>query len=174
MVDHAFGGSNEYLAGEIHQSGGTIYAMVTPSVRRVLAGAATAGALTVVDPRRVYDSRTPLPAPGVLAAGQSRVVSVADARDVGSGGVTVGDFVPPDATAIMFNLTAVDTTGSGFLSVTPASTTTVSASTLNWVGDGAVSANSSIVGLVGGRDVRVHCGGVGSTEFVIDVLGYYR
>ncbi len=174
MEHHTFSSANQYLAGEIHQSGGTLYAMVSPNVRRSLAGADTAGALTVVDPHRVYDSRTPAPLPGRLNGGESRVISVANARDVDGGAVTIADFVPADAAAIMFNLTVVNTSGSGFLGVTPVSTISVNSSTVNWIGEGNVAANSSIVGLVGGRDIRVHCGGFGSTDFAVDVLGYYR
>lgn len=174
MVDHAFSSANQYSTGEFHQSGGTFYAMVSPSARQVIAAPGSVGALTLVEPRRVYDSRTPLPDPGRLVAGQSRVVSVADGRSVADGSVNVGDLVPPDATAIVCNLTAVGTSGSGFLSVTPAPATSVNASTLNWTSEGAVVANFSVVGLVGGRAVRVHCGGAGTTDFVIDVLGYHR
>jgi hypothetical protein len=36
------------------------------------------------------------------------------------------------------------------------------------------TAKSAIVGLIGGRQVRVHCGGSGSTDFALDVLGYHR
>ncbi len=174
MEHHTFSSIYQYSSGEIHQSDGTLYAMVSPTVRRSLAGPATAGALTVVDPHRVYDSRTPAPLPGRLTGGESRVLSVADARDINTGTVTIADFVPQDATAIMFNLTVVNTSGTGFLAVTPAPTTSINASTINWTGEGNIAANSSIVGLVGGRDIRVHCGGPSSTDFAIDVLGYYR
>ncbi len=97
----------------------------------------------------------------------------ASGRDLQSGGVNVADIVPSDATVIVFNLTVINTASSGFLSVTPAPAT-ISASTVNWIGDGQVSANSSMVGLAGTREVRVHCGGIGSTDFTLDVLGYHR
>lgn len=174
MDDHVFGGSNQYAAGEIHQAGGTFYAMVSPTVRRVVAAPESAGALTAIEPRRVYDSRSPAPSPGRLGAGESRVIPVANGRDLQSGGVNVADIVPVDATVIVFNLTVINTASSGFLSITPAPTTAISASTVNWIGDGQVSANSSMVGLAGTREVRVHCGGIGSTDFTLDVLGYHR
>ena len=34
-------------------------------------------------------------------------------------------------------------------------------------------ANPSIVGVSGDRRIRVHCGPGGSTDFIIDVTGYY-
>ena len=174
MTDHAFGGANQYEHGEIHQAAGTFFAMVTPSSRRVLAAPDAAGALTAIDPRRVYDTRVSEPFFGRIAAGQSRVIPVDNGRSIDTGAVTVADVVPADATVIVFNITVVNTIGDGFLSVTPTPTTAISASTVNWIGGGAVVANSSIVGLVGGRQVRVHCGGSGSTDFALDVLGYHR
>jgi hypothetical protein len=174
MDDHVFGGTNQYAPGEFHQSGGTFYAMVSPTVRRVIASPGSAGALTAIEPRRVYDSRSPAPSPGRLGAGESRVISVANGRDLQSGGVNVADIVPSDATVIVFNLTVINTASSGFLSITPAPTTVISASTINWIGDAQVAANSSMVGLAGTREVRVHCGGVGSTDFTLDILGYHR
>ncbi|MGD9996249.1 MAG: hypothetical protein AB7L17_09630 [Ilumatobacteraceae bacterium] len=174
LIDHDFGSVEQYAAGELHQSGGSFYAMVTPGVRRVVAAPDSAGALTVIDPRRVYDSRAPQPQPGTIAPGQSRVIAVADGRAIDSGAVTVSGVVPPDATAIVFNLTVVDTTGSGYLSVTPVTTMSINASTINWSTDDTVTANFSVVGLVDGRAIRVHCAGSGTTHFVVDVLGYHR
>lgn len=174
MEDHAFGGGNDYASGELHQSGGTFYAMVTDAVRRVVAAPSAAGALFPIDPVRVYDSRLPAPIFGPLAAGQSRTVSISDARDPATGAVVQADAVPADATAIVFNLTAVRTVGRGYLSVTPAPTASPSTSTINWTGDGVVIANSSMVA-VAGETVSVYCGGPGSsTDFIIDVVGYHR
>jgi hypothetical protein len=174
MQDHDFGGGNQYFAGELHQAGGTFYAMVTAAVRRVVAAPAAAGALFPIDPIRVYDSRQPAPFFGPLGAGQSRTVAIRDARDPVTGAVMQPGVVPDDATAIVFNLTVARTTGRGYLSVTPDPTTDPATSTVNWASDDAVVANSSMVGLGGGGTVSVYCGGLGSTDFVIDVVGYHR
>lgn len=174
MVDHVFSSANAYGPGELHQSGGTFYAMVSAGRRQVIAGPGSVGALSVGEPRRAYDSRVPTPAPGRLAPGQSRVISVADGRSVDTGVVTVPDVVPADATAALLNVTAVDAIGRGFLAVTPGPSTGVNASTLNWTTDGSVVANFTVVALVGGRDIRIHCGGAATTDFVVDVLGYHR
>ena len=74
--------------------------------------------------------------------------------------------------AIFYTLTIAETVNSGFLYVAPASATTIAASTINWTDDGQIRANSSFVGLSGDRQIRVFCSDFGSTEFVIDVLGY--
>lgn len=174
MADHDFGGGNEYVAGEIHQSGGTFYAMVHDSFRRVLTGPEAAGALFAIDPIRVYDSRVPTPLFGPLAAGESRAVDINHARDRATGEVVESGVVPEDATAIVFNLTAAQTSGRGFLSVTPTTTTDPDTSTLNWSTDDAVVANSSMVRLGVSSSVSVYCGGTGSTHFIVDVVGYHR
>ena len=173
MNDHTFGNAEAYSAGEIHQSGGTLYAMVTPTARRELAGPASAGAFHVVTPTRVYDSRRPQPAFGRIDPNTSRVVAVADVRSTATGAVTVPDLVPPGATAIAFTVTVDRTAARGHLYVSPAFETQLLASTINWWGDGMILANSSIVGVSGDRRIRVHCGPVGSTDFIIDVTGYY-
>lgn len=174
MDDHTFGGDNEYSPGELHQAGGTIYAMVTEATRRVVAAPASAGSLFPIDPIRVYDSRLPTPFFGPITAGQQRTIAVDDARDRDTGAVVQSGAVPADATAIAFNLTAVRTVGRGFLSVTPESDTDPSTSTINWWTDDLVIANSSLVGLGDDSSVSVYCGGVGSTDFIVDIVGYYR
>lgn len=175
MEDHVFGGGNSYAAGELHQTGGTVFAMVSEAVRRVVAAPDAAGSLFPIDPIRVYDSRLLMPFFGPLAAGQSRTIPVADARDAATGDVVESGAVPADATAIAFNLTVARTVGRGYLSVTPAPTPDPPASTINWATDDSVIANSSLVALGGGTSVSVYCGGIGgSTDFIVDVVGFYR
>lgn len=174
LDDHAFGAGNEYVPGEIHQSGGTVYAMVTESVRRVLAAPGGAGALFPIDPIRVYDSRVAAPFFGAILAGQSRTIEVDDARDRTTGAIVQAGAIPPDATAIAYNLTVARTVGRGFLSVTPEAEADPDTSTINWSADDVVAANSSIVGVGSGVTVSVFCGGDGATDFIVDVVGYYR
>ena len=68
-----------------------------------------------ITPFRAYDSRL---SGGPIGSG-SRVVSVKDARDPGSGAVVTPDAVPAGASAVTFNLTVVNTGATGFLSVVP-------------------------------------------------------
>ena len=174
MNSHSFTTvDNQYTTGEIHQTNGTLYAMVNTTTRRSIVGPATAGALYVINPARVYDSRLPAPAPGVLASGTNRVVSVADARDLTTGAVTTANLVPPGATAIVCNLTVTQTASSGFLAVTSAAVATFSASLINWSSSGSILANASVVPVDASRQIRVYCGGGGSAHFVVDVTGYY-
>ncbi|MBI4882420.1 MAG: hypothetical protein HY826_00020, partial [Actinobacteria bacterium] len=85
------------------------YEAGTPGKWRKLAGPATAGAFHAVTPTRVYDSRAPLPTPGILNTGQNRLVSVADGRD-NNGTVTTPNLVPAGATAVAANITVTGTT----------------------------------------------------------------
>ncbi len=146
--------------------------MVTPTVRRTLAGPDTAGAFHLVNPVRVYDSRRPVPTPGKLTSGSSRLIAVADGRNLGTGAVVDEDVVPLGATGIAFNLTVTATSKSGFLSIASGSVTTASASIINWSSVDTTLANASVVGVDGSRLVRVFCG-AGSTHVVLDVVGYY-
>lgn len=173
MNDHTFGNAEAYSSGEIHQTGGTVYAMVSPTERREIAGPASAGALHPVTPTRVYDSRVPVAPFGRLDPDQARAISVADGRDVVTGAVTVPGLVPEGATAILYNLTVDQTVGPGYLQVTPGAETGITASTINWTETGTTLANSSMVGIGADRLIRVYCAPSASTHFIVDVLGYY-
>lgn len=145
---------------------------------RKLAGPATAGSFHAITPFRAYDSRATVPAPGVLANGSNRTVSIKDARD-GSGNVMQTNVVPAGATAIAANVTVTNTISvaaqGGFLCVNPGGNTTMTTSTINWFGSDQKLANGVTLTLDSDRQVTVICGGSdgASTNFVIDVSGYY-
>ena len=146
----------------------------TPGTWRMLSGPSTAGAFTPLTPARVYDSRLGTYAQnGVLGGGQNRTISVANSYNVNGVQVTA-NFVPVGATAVFANVTVVDTVGAGYLAVNPGGTTVVSASTINWSASGQVLANGVVLTLNGSRQLSVINGSGGSTQFIIDVLGYYR
>ena len=83
--------------------------------------------------------------------------------------------MPAGATAIMYNVTVVNTVASGWLSVNPGGVASTATSTINWGSSGTVLANGTMVALDANRGITVACGGTGaSTNFIIDVTGYYR
>jgi len=146
----------------------------TPGTWRMLSGPSTAGAFTPLTPGRVYDSRLSTYAQhGVLGSGQRRKLSVGTSYDV-NGGSPTANFVPVGATAVFANITVVDTVGSGYLAVNPGGTTVVSASSINWSAAGQILANGISLTLNSSREITVIAGGAGSTQFIIDILGYYR
>ncbi len=140
---------------------------------RKLAGDDTAGSLHPITPTRVYDSRLPLPSPGKLAPGANRTISVANGRSLTTGAVTVTNLVPIGARAVAYNLTLDQTELAGFLSVNPGGVVTLSASSINWSSSGQIIANGGIVGLDFSRQIKVFCGGLGATHFIVDITGYY-
>ena len=169
--------TGEWTAGAIlPDTAGNLWyctATGTPGTWRKLAGTSTAGSFHPVSPGRVYDSRADAPSPGQLQGGANRTISVSDRRDTTTGASVQANFVPPGATAVSANVTVTDTVGAGFLAINPGGTTTVNASAINWSGDGQNLANGLSLTLNGQREVTVIIGGGGSTNFIIDILGYY-
>lgn len=147
------------------------------AVWRKLAAVSTAGSLHPIAPARVYDSRLPMdPMPnGVLSSGANRTISVANSRDINNGTVDTNNIVPAAATAVTFNITAIPSAGTGFLSVTPGSASTFAATTLNFSASNAGAvANASVSPLDANRQLKVFCGGTtASSHFTIDITGYY-
>jgi hypothetical protein len=82
--------------------------------------------------------------------------------------------VPSTAKAIAANLTVVNPTTEGYLTAFPAGSGLPNASTINFRA-GIVRANNAILGLGTSGRVWVFCGmPSGSTNFVLDVSGYFE
>ncbi|MCU1367807.1 MAG: hypothetical protein JWN39_3446, partial [Ilumatobacteraceae bacterium] len=131
----------------------------------------------LITPTRVYDSRLPTQPPGntggTIETGQNRVVSIANGIDLDSGAVSVANVVPAGATGIVCNFTVAGPQGGGFLAMTPGDASALSASTINWTAGTANLANAATVKLDSNRQVKVFAGGGASTDFIIDIAGYY-
>ena len=111
-----------------------------------------------VTPQRAYDSRE---TGGSIAAGQTRMIN------------TRVSGYPAGTVAVAYNLTITDTIGAGYLTVAPGDTATLpTSSTINWDGPGTVLANGYSVGVDTIGNVKVF-DGVGSTHFVLDIVGFY-
>ena len=135
-----------------------------------------AGAFTPIDPQRAYDSRIDDPAGPISGGGKPFPASMAEAG------------VPDEAVAVAFNLTATGGTETGFLTTVPGNVLSPPvASTINWWQPNQTLANGSVVALpqygkvlaegeglngFSPLEVKTFAGG-GSTQFVIDVAGYY-
>lgn len=116
---------------------------------------ATGAQFHPVDPVRAYDSRS---AAGPLLAGESRLNELP---------------VPDDAVAVAVNTTITGTRGRGFLSVTRPVFSTPSTSTLNWYTSPTTRANGSVI-TTDGDSARTYVGGTDSTQYVLDLSGYFR
>lgn len=139
---------------------------------RKVSGSTVAGAYHALTPARVYDSRPGNGGVGPLAAGFNRTVSVANSINT-SGAVVVSNFVPALAAAVVANVTVVNTVNAGNLTVNPGGVSTTGSAVVNWNASGAVVGNGITLALNGSRQLTVVCGGTGSTNFIIDVFGYY-
>ncbi|MEV0808115.1 fibronectin type III domain-containing protein [Micromonospora sp. NPDC050200] len=122
--------------------------------------------LAGVPPTRIVDTRTGLGAPRApVAAGASLPVMVA-----GHAGLPPATApVPP--TGLIANVTAVEPTSAGFLTVYPALTTRPDASDLNFTA-GKVVPNLSIAPLGADGGMLVY-NRAGNTHVVVDVVGYF-
>lgn len=119
---------------------------------------------TAIDPARVYDSRVP-GAGGPISADDYRPV------DITGGGIVT---LPEDATAVAYNITVTGQTASGYATVTPGNVEIApDSSTINWMTPQQTTANGYTVGLDNSGMVNIFVGGSGSTQAIIDVVGYY-
>ena len=170
-----------HVPGELYADGdGTLWFAVpaTPGgtgVRWVkLAGTSTAGAFHSITPSRAYDSRkTAYPVSGPLAPNTSRVVSLADSHTT-EGALITANVVPVGATAAQINLTVSSPSNKNFLAVAAGDAASTPTSLLNWDLGVTQIANAITVPLDASRQIKVFCGDqAGSTDFIVDVFGYY-
>ena len=131
------------------------------------AASSTPSSTVTITPVRVLDTRTMgLPGPFVSAVSQKLQI--------------IGSAVPADATGVLLNVTVVQPTAAGFVSVRPGdSSGAPSTSSLNFAA-GQTVPNSVQVGLptvranAGQIDITYDANGVAgpTTELLIDVVGY--
>ncbi len=107
----------------------------------------------VSPPDRVYDSRA---GDGPLAGGGQRSIFV----------------LPAGLSAVLCNLTSASPTGTGFLAIFEAGTPWSGTSNINF-NPGQDISNNATTNVSSTGQVTVLCGGAGSTQFIIDVFGYY-
>ena len=150
--------------GSTECPGGALYSML-PSVRDQvaarLAGAAPAargGRLTALEPARLLDTRTD---GGAITGGTTRTLVVTGRSGVPASGVA----------AVVLNVTAIEPTRSGFLTVFPGGTTRPTASNLNFVAKQVVP-NLVTVGVGSGGTVGIYSS-AGETHVAADVVGWY-
>lgn len=117
-----------------------------------------AGTFRSITPSRLLDTRT-TGAP--IAPGGVRDLTVA-----GVGGV------PASASAVQLNLTAVQATAFGYLSVWPAGRAETTTSAVNFRPGGAEVANAAIVGVGSNGRIRIASSPNSSVHVIADVTGY--
>lgn len=163
--------TGSYSTGDIvkNANGDTFSCVVagpSPTAKfRKLAGPSTAGALHVLPrPVRVYDSRA---SGGPITSGVTRTVSLLS----GTAGGSPASAVPAGAAAALFALGVVGTSGpNGWLSAFAAGTAYPGTASLNWFGAAQILNTTTWSSVDGSANVNIYC--FGSTDFVVDVIGY--
>jgi hypothetical protein len=125
----------------------------------------TAQAFYPVTPCRLLDTRVAGQGPA-LTSGVPRTRTVTGSCNV-----------PTSATAVAINVTAVNPTGTGFLTAYPGDQAVTGTSTLNFKG-GKTRANNGLIALAGNGSgtmtFRATLAAGGTTHLVVDVMGYFR
>jgi hypothetical protein len=144
---------------DLHSSTGTVRLIV--DLAGYYTASTTAGGAVYVPaaPFRAYDSRT-VDGGGAPLTGTAQTLSAAALH------------VPASATAVVANVTAVAPSTSTFLTVWPAGRSKPTVSDLNVAG-GDTRANLVTVGLgAAGAGISL-ANAIGSTQFLVDVVGWY-
>jgi hypothetical protein len=139
--------------------GGLGFAVAQPSESTVQATAAAVpdpapGSFQPVTTRRLFSTQTSKPK---IAKGQTRTFTVTG--------------VPADATAVQINVIAVQSTGTGYLTVFPGGDPKPVVASVNFAA-GQVVGNLSTVKLGADRRLSVF-NSAGATDVIIDLQGYY-
>jgi hypothetical protein len=170
--------ANAHQAGELYEDADAnlwlCVAAGTPGTWRRLAGPTAAGALTLLPtPVRVYDSRPPGgPAAtndGPLGGGATRTVSLTE----GFVGTTATPAVPAGSTGALISLTLDATVDAGFLAVFAGGVPYPGTSNANWFATGQILAVTTASAVDASGAVTIYAGGGGTTQFVIDVIGFF-
>lgn len=150
----------------------------TPGTLRKLSGRGTAGQLHLLAaPVRVYDSRT---AKGPASTGDGPMTAAKATRTVdlrnGYVGLVATAAVPAGATGAMISLTLTGTAGSGYLALFSNAVSWPGNSSINWSSSGQSIAVTTTSAIDATARVKVQSGGGAGygSDFIVDVIGYYR
>jgi hypothetical protein len=148
--------SGSWQTGDVVQKGGHLYyCYSTGNGNTTSKWDKLSGSLVILPaPHRAYDSRSSSP----LAPGATRSVSLTSA-------------IPAGASAVLINLTAANTKGSGFLAVYATGASYSGTSNINFVANVNIANNATSAVSAAGA-ITVLCG-PSQTDFIIDVVGYF-
>jgi hypothetical protein len=139
----------------------------------------TGDAYTPINPQRLADTRcstTPQPSYCSLENLPTANATLTSLAGGASENVTVTgiDGIPSNATAVVINVTAVDMSGNGYLTIYPQDATPAVVSSLNWTASSGVVTNLVTVPVnTSNGEITVTNGGSGNVDYVVDIEGYY-
>jgi len=122
---------------------------------------------TPITPKRVYDSRAGNPPLGVTKGPLSNGTRVINLLN----GVTLPTNVKP--VGLLVNLAVVNTSASGFLSLYQNGIADPGTSSINWFRANEIVANTTFTGIDSTGNAIAKVPANSSTDFFIDVVGYY-
>ncbi|MFM7271110.1 MAG: family 43 glycosylhydrolase [Actinomycetes bacterium] len=134
-----------------------------PSPVRRAEAVPAAGTYSAITPVRILDTREP--GQGPCLSGTARTLAVADHP------LAVAAGVPSDAAAVALNVTVVDATAGGYLTVYPTGVSRPTVSSLNWVSAAAVPNNVQVKLGTGGA-VNLYAL-AGCPQVIVDLVGWY-
>jgi hypothetical protein len=139
-----------------------------PGTWRRITGPSSAGSLTVLaSTARIYDSRPGTQPPtGIKTKYQDTTIRALDATGNSSG-------VPANAQAVMISATATNTNSGGFFSFYKTGISFPGNSNLNWGLANSTVAVTTVVACGAGATFNSRMQGVGGSDLVVDVIGYY-
>lgn len=122
-----------------------------------------------IAPARVYDSR-----PGFDPANSNPKTPIQAGQTVDVDVTNNSSGVPSSATAVVGNLTVVNTSGflGSSLTVYAQGTARPTTSNINWGGNQVVANNFTAQVNTANGQISVYCGS-GQTDFIVDLFGYY-
>ena len=152
------------------------------AVVRATSGSSSASSFVPVSPVRVLDTRSDLGLAEVTDGVAGTLKVTGSIPTATSGGVVNAVVVPAAATAVVLNVTAVNPTAGGYVSLRPGDATGApTVSTLNVTAGGTFPNGATITipttGAYAGQIqvwYEAEYTTVGSTELLIDIAGYYE
>ena len=140
----------------------------------------TGDAYTPVNPARLADTRCSASSAPSYCSGENlpsanASLGILAARKSENVTVTGVDGIPLTATAVVVNVTAVNMTGGGYLSIYPEGSTPAVVSSLNWTPKSGVVTNLVTVPVnATNGEITVFNGGTsGYVNYIVDIEGYY-
>jgi len=104
--------------------------------------------------------------------GTPRVLDTRSGPPLGVNEERTVDLGIPGARSAVINLTIAETTGRGFVAVFPADIGWPGSSSINWFATDSYIANGVITRVDPTGRIKIRCGGAGTTDVIVDLIGY--
>ncbi len=166
--------AGELISAEVGPFGAALFFCVeggTPGTWRQLASPLLGGSLVLLPvTTRVYDSRAGNPPATGL---KTKLTGANSPRTITLSNEDLGVDPPFTPTAILVNLTVVNTSAGGFVALHQGGTTWPGNSNINWTAANTVIANAATVALDAQNRFAITCANGASTDIIVDLIGVY-